>query len=177
MIIKKIAQSWGPSTWYYLHYLALNYNPELKQNYINLIKFLYKNIPCIICKNNFGIKLRRFPINKYINNKQDFFRWTVLLHNDVNKKKYKKVYSIEEAKKIYINNYDKNKILNFLKIFYKSNINRNRIVLLKLFNEIINTYPNENVKNKLMDFKKNCKVKNNKLTQWFYVYFNVIKNN
>ena len=118
-----------------------------------------------------------FPIDKYVNNQENFFRWTVLLHNDINKKKYKKVYSIEEAKKIYINNYDKNKILTFLKSFYNSNINKNKIILLKLFNEIINTYPNKNIKNKLIDFRKNCKTKNNKLNQWFYVYFNVIKNN
>tara|TARA_B100001989_G_C24392063_1_gene389748 strand:- start:4 stop:537 length:534 start_codon:yes stop_codon:yes gene_type:complete len=177
MLLKKIAQSWGSYAWYYLHYLALNYNPELKKNYINLIRNFHKTIPCIICKNNFGIKLKKFPINNYLKNKEDFFKWTVLIHNDINKKTYKKIYSVDEAKKLYINNYNKNNILLFLQNFYKSNFKRNNLFLLRLFNEVINTYPNNDVKNKLIDFRKNCKIKNNKLAQWYYVYINVIKNN
>ena len=175
MIIKNIAKSWGPCTWYYLHYLALNYNPKLKQNYISLIKFFQKSIPCIICKNNFANKLKRFPINQFIDNKEDFFKWTVLVHNDVNRRNYKKIYNVEDAKKLY-NNYNKNKILNFLKNFYNSNFNSNRFFLIKLLNEIINTYPNDNVREKLINFRKNSKMKNRN-PKWFYVYLNVIKNN
>ena len=90
MIRNNIAKSWGKYAWYYLHFLALNYNNEYKKNYINLIRFFYKNIPCIICKNNFGIKLRKYPLDKYLNNKEDFFKWTVLIHNDINKKNIEK---------------------------------------------------------------------------------------
>ena len=175
MIIKNIAKSWGPCTWYYLHYLALNYNPKLKQNYISLIKFFHKSIPCIICKNNFTNKLKRFPINQFINNKEDFFKWTILIHNDINRRNYKRTYNVEDAKKLY-QNYNKNKILNFLKNFCSSNFNNNRFFLIKLLNEVINTYPNNNVREKLINFRKNCKIKNRNI-EWFYVYFNVIKNN
>ena len=142
MIIKNIAKSWGPCTWYYLHYLALNYNPKLKQNYISLIKF---------------------------------FKWTIIIHNDINRRNYKRTYNVEDAKKLY-QNYNKNKILNFLKNFCSSNFNNNRFFLIKLLNEVINTYPNNNVREKLINFRKNCKIKNRNI-EWFYVYFNVIKNN
>lgn len=177
MINNKIAKSWGSYAWYFLHYLSLNYNIEEKQKYIKFINYFCNTIPCIICKNNFKNKLRIYPIKKYLENKEDFFKWTVLLHNDVNKKSYSKIYNIEEAKKLYINNYNKIKIYNFLYNFYISNINKNNNNLLKLFLEIIDIYPNDKVKNALIHFKNNCEIKKNKLMQWYYVYLSIIKNN
>jgi hypothetical protein len=175
MNVKKIAKSWGNYAWYFLHYTSLNYNEELKENYIRFINYFKDNIPCIICKNNFNNKLKLYPIKNYFKNNDSFFEWTVLLHNEVNKKTFRKIYNIEEAKKLYINNYNKNKILYFLNEFYVSNIyNKN---ILKLFLEIIEIYPNKKVREKLKNFKNNCKIKPNKLNQWFYVYLSIIKNN
>lgn len=177
MFEKKIARTWGSYAWYILHYLALHYDINKKDNYIKFINYFQHTIPCIICKNNFRNKLKLYPINNYLNNKDKFFEWTILLHNDVNKKTYRKIFSVEEAKKLYINNYNKNKIYNFLYNFYKSNINRNNNYLLKLFLELIELYPNQKVKNALIHFKNNCEIKKHKLSQWFYVYFSIIKNN
>ena len=176
MYQRNIAKSWGSYAWYFLHFLALNYNNELKKDYIKFINHFQSTIPCIICKNNFINKLRTYPIKKYLVNKEKFFEWTVLLHNDVNRRTQRKIYSINEAKKLYENKYNKKKILLFLKNFYESNIYGNKVTLFKLFNQIINIYPNNNIKTKLINFRKKCKMNENKSFQWYYVYFNIIKN-
>ena len=177
MYEKKIAKSWGSFAWYFLHYLSLEYDNNKKDNYIKFINYFKNTIPCIICKNNFVYKLKLYPLNNYLDNKDKFFEWTVLLHNDVNKRNYGKIYNIKEAKKIYLNNYNKKKIYYFLYNFYKSNINTNKTNLLKLFLEIIDIYPNEKIRNLLIDFKNKCEIKKNKLSQWVYVYLSIIINN
>jgi len=174
---QKIAKSWGSFAWYFLHFSSLKYNKNLNKDYKKFIHLFYQNIPCIICKNNFRVKLRKYPLHNYLDNNDKLFKWTVLLHNDVNKHTYRKIFNVNEARKLYNNKYRKNQILQFLYNFYISNVNKNRELLVQFFKQVILIYPKENVKRKLMDFNNKCKVKMNKVNEWIYVYLNIIKNN
>ena len=42
-------------------------------------------IPCPICKEHYNTHMEKYPISPHLDNRNDLFRWTVLLHNEVNK--------------------------------------------------------------------------------------------
>jgi hypothetical protein len=42
-------------------------------------------IPCPICKEHYNTHIEKYPISPHLDNRNDLFRWTVLLHNEVNK--------------------------------------------------------------------------------------------
>ena len=52
-----------------------------------------------VCHNHYLLFKLRNAID--FNNKENFFNWTVNLHNDVNKRLGKPIMSLEDAKKLY----------------------------------------------------------------------------
>tara|TARA_B100000963_G_C22629305_1_gene674047 strand:- start:169 stop:591 length:423 start_codon:yes stop_codon:yes gene_type:complete len=103
---------WGPGAWTFLHYIALAYpeNPSKKdkENYKHFFMNLQNVLPCQKCSEHYGINLQKYPLDQSLDNHQNLFRWTVDIHNEVNKKLNKKIYSFEEAYKLYTNNVNNN---------------------------------------------------------------------
>ena len=96
---------WGPGAWKFIHYIALAYpeNPSTKEkeNYKNFFMNLQNVLPCQNCSEHYGKNLQKYSLDQALNNSQSLFRWTVDIHNEVNKDLNKKIYSYEEAFKLY----------------------------------------------------------------------------
>jgi uncharacterized protein (DUF2225 family) len=90
---------WGRQGWHYIHIVALNY-PEQpteqdKKDYYNFFKYFQKTIPCPFCAIHFGENMKKIPIR--LKDRDSLFKWTVDMHNEVNKATGKKVLTYEEA--------------------------------------------------------------------------------
>jgi len=94
--------------WNSLHYLSYNYpdNPsdENKNQIINLVNKMKKNgIACSLCRGHFNKWCINNDIQKYVNNKNNLISFFINLHNDVNLRNKKKIFSRDEVNKIYLN--------------------------------------------------------------------------
>lgn len=106
---------WGPGAWLYLHSITINY----PNNPTELQKKLYKNffinfsntIPCVYCKHNFNIHLKKYPIDNFLNNKKNLVKWLFNIHNLTNLHLKKPIFSYKQ----FINKYKQ--------IYQKKNIN------------------------------------------------------
>lgn len=97
--------SWGPSLWKSIHYIALGF-PDMptstdRENYLKFFKNLGKVLPCYKCSVNYEAHLNELPIESFITNSDMLFKWTVQLHNIVNRDTGKREISLDEAYAIY----------------------------------------------------------------------------
>ena len=79
---------WGPFFWHTIHIVALAYPKEpsygdkkAAKEFFESLQFL---LPCPICKEHLKIHLAKFPITPHLDRRDDLFKWTVMLHNEVN---------------------------------------------------------------------------------------------
>ena len=90
---------WGKQAWHFIHMVALTYpikpTEEDKNKYYNFFSSLQNVLPCPICASHFKDNMEKNPIN--LKNQESLFKWTVDIHNEVNKKNNKKVLSYKEA--------------------------------------------------------------------------------
>jgi hypothetical protein len=95
---------WGPLGWMALHSAAINY-PDIpsqieKQICSRFLDMFTETITCHICKTHFSRMLQTYKVThpEFLNSKQDFFLFTVRVHNTVNKRLDKPtVKSVSEA--------------------------------------------------------------------------------
>ena len=79
---------WGPLFWHTIHIVALGYpnNPTYAQK--RAAKEFYESlsqlIPCPVCREHYKKHLEKTPISPYLDRRDDLFKWTVQLHNEVN---------------------------------------------------------------------------------------------
>lgn len=163
---------WGNSLWELIHTISFKYTVNKKNNY-NLFFNLLKNIiPCEKCRNHYIYYFNKYKIQNFLNNHNDLIKWVNNLHNDVNKRLYKKTYSLKESKKKY---YDPNKVLiindkkifNFIQYFAINNNSRTFKIFFKL---ILDLYPNDIIKNELINYNKKNNINNvnfNELKKWY----------
>ena len=94
---------WGPHLWFFLHTISLNYpkNPTYqdKEDYNNFYMSLQHILPCSACKSHLSEHLQQEPPN--LSDNISLIRWTIDLHNKVNKSLGKKQLSYEEAVILY----------------------------------------------------------------------------
>ena len=107
---------WGPHGWKFIHYITLGYpnNPTKydKEKYYNFFISLADVIPCNVCGSHFKQNLELTPLNDAaLKNKESLMEWAINMHNHVNAKNGKKIYSIKEAIKAIIESNDKCLIL------------------------------------------------------------------
>lgn len=80
---------WGPIFWHAIHVTALAYpeNPSYAQK--RAAKEFYESlaqlIPCPKCREHYQTHLQKMPITPHLDRRADLFRWTVEVHNEVNK--------------------------------------------------------------------------------------------
>ena len=92
---------WGPCTWRFIHTTALGYSGDDPDTYYAFYKDLYKILPCQKCSRNYERHWNEIDIRKYLRSNVELFKWTVLLHNIVNKELGKKEMRFEEALRLY----------------------------------------------------------------------------
>lgn len=92
---------WGKYIWTSVHIIALGYpdkpSQEDKENYKRFYTDLWKVIPCYKCSLNYQRHLEELPIDDYLTDNMSLFRWTVELHNIVNKELGKTPVSFEDS--------------------------------------------------------------------------------
>lgn len=96
---------WGRPYWFVLHIASLTYpeNPtnEDKINYSNFIRSVSHVLPCASCQYHFKEYIRNYPIENYLDSKNNFIEWLIIAHNNVNRKNGKRQFSREEVEKLY----------------------------------------------------------------------------
>lgn len=92
---------WGPPMWISIHLVALGYpkNPsyadkKAAKDFFESLQFL---LPCELCRNHYKENLKKFPITPHLDRRDDLFKYTVMLHNEVNKMLNKPVMTELEA--------------------------------------------------------------------------------
>jgi hypothetical protein len=104
-------KTWGPYGWKFIHMVALAYpnNPtnEDKENYKIFFTILGNVLPCQLCADHYKQNLINFPLTEYILSSRDtVLKWTIDIHNEVNKSIGKKILDYDEAITLIKNNYD-----------------------------------------------------------------------
>ena len=126
---------WGPKLWFIIHTIALNFSDNPTYNEIRNIELFFNslkfNIPCEKCRIHYTERLDKNPIINHLKNSETLFKYTIDLHNEVNKSLGKRIYSYDEVLEIYKNEYkDKNdKNINTEGIINKKNIIITTIIL------------------------------------------------
>lgn len=84
---------WGPFFWNTIHLVALGFSATPTYSEKRAVKEFFESltrlIPCPICREHYTAHLKANPITVSIDSREDLFRWTVALHNTVNKMLHK----------------------------------------------------------------------------------------
>lgn len=171
---------WQQITWNIFHTISLNYNEQYRDEYINFFNSMKVIIPCKICRNHYIDNLNKPNMNIESNmNKNKIFNWTVDLHNIINKKHNKKLWTHDDAKKYYQENNFDNKILKFfifefIRTNYKKNPEKtgNLIIMIK---SLPYFHPNIDKRNKLIDFKNKFDLTRKNIKNWIYAFLIILK--
>ncbi len=106
---------WGPHLWFSLHTITFAYplkpNDQDKAYYKNYFESMQNVIPCSVCKKNYIRHLKESPIEKHLASRRDLVYWLIDLHNLVNGKTGKKIWSYESVIKKYEKVYGKKIVL------------------------------------------------------------------
>ena len=99
---------WGKHFWYTIHFIALDYpekpNSEDKRDFQIFFENLHKVIPCYKCSVNYVKHLNERPLEiSDLESNETLFKWTVDIHNIVNRDLNKKQMSYNNAWKMYQN--------------------------------------------------------------------------
>ncbi len=123
---------WGPKLWFVIHTVALNFpeNPSYqdKRNHEDFYNNLALIIPCEKCRIHYRERLNKYPIINHLEGPDKLFRYTIILHNDVNEMLNKPTMTYEEVVKLYQNSYGSNTPTS--KIFNKKTLTVGLIVIV-----------------------------------------------
>tara|TARA_Y100000310_G_C20621804_1_gene783744 strand:+ start:105 stop:671 length:567 start_codon:yes stop_codon:yes gene_type:complete len=96
---------WGPKNWVFLHSIASCYpkKPTLAQKllYLRAINLVVKFMPCPICKKHFQKLLKNYPIFPNIISQKKLRDYFYMLHNKVNNRLNKPIFSKSKMKEKY----------------------------------------------------------------------------
>ena len=94
---------WGPGAWTFLHSVTLSYpkkpNYLDKQRYSQFFHNLQFVLPCPNCQEHYQSNVRNNPIK--LGSRDELVAWLVDIHNQVNRKNGKKMWSLNEFYKKY----------------------------------------------------------------------------
>lgn len=97
---------WGPFFWHTIHIAALGYPKEptytdkrSAKEFFEALAFL---IPCAICRQHYAKHIQANPISPFLDTRHDLFKWTVMVHNEVNKMLQKATMTEQEVIEYYV---------------------------------------------------------------------------
>lgn len=92
---------WGPFFWHTIHIVALGYPNSPTYTDKKSAKEFYESLafllPCAICKEHYKEHLAKNPLTPFLDSKKDLLKWTINIHNLVNKKLGKPEWTHEEV--------------------------------------------------------------------------------
>jgi len=96
---------WGPFFWHTIHIVALGYPSTPSYAHKKAAKEFYESlkilIPCPACRDHYSAHVEKYPISPHLDRNTDLFRWTLLLHNEVNKSLGKPAFTESQVLKDY----------------------------------------------------------------------------
>jgi Erv1 / Alr family len=79
---------WGPLFWHTIHITAIGYPNSPTYAEKRAAKEFYESlallIPCSVCREHYQTHLQKMPLAPHLDRRDDLFKWTVQLHNEVN---------------------------------------------------------------------------------------------
>ena len=80
---------WGPFFWHTMHIVAIGYSKHPTYTDKNCAKEFFESlvflIPCSICREHYKEHLTNKPITPFLDSREDLLKWTIDIHNKVNK--------------------------------------------------------------------------------------------
>ena len=96
---------WGPFFWHTIHIVALGYSKNPTYTDKRCAKEFYESlaflIPCPICREHYKEHIISSPINTFLDSRTDLIKWTIDIHNKVNKITGKPEWTLEEVLSYY----------------------------------------------------------------------------
>jgi hypothetical protein len=96
---------WGPFFWHTIHIIALGYPKNPTYTDKKCVKEFYESLafllPCSICREHYKEYLQEKPISTFLDSRTDLIKWTVQIHNKVNKMLGKPEWTLEEVLSYY----------------------------------------------------------------------------
>ena len=96
---------WGPFFWHTIHIVAIGYpkNPtytdkKCAKEFYESLAFL---LPCSVCREHYKEHLAENPLTPFLDSRTDLIKWTINIHNKVNKSLGKKEWRLEEVLSYY----------------------------------------------------------------------------
>ena len=81
---------WGPSFWFVMHTVSLNYPDEPTFVERRVHYDFYYNIrnvlPCEMCREHYKELIKQYPIQPFLDSKSALVSWVVMIHNQVNER-------------------------------------------------------------------------------------------
>lgn len=97
---------WGPFFWHTIHIVALGYPKEPTYTDKKSAKDFYESlaflIPCAVCREHYAKHLQTHPISTFLDSRKDLFKWTVMIHNEVNIMLQKPIWTEQEVIDYYV---------------------------------------------------------------------------
>jgi len=88
MKLKMPPEVWGPIFWHTIHIAAMGYPEKPTYSQKKAAKEFFESLifllPCDKCRKHYTQHLAIKPVTQYLDRRQDLFKWTVDLHNEVN---------------------------------------------------------------------------------------------
>jgi hypothetical protein len=92
---------WGPFFWHTVHIVALGYPKNPTYTDKKCAKEFYESLayllPCSICREHYREHLTKNPITTFLDSRTDLIKWTIQIHNQVNKMLGKLEWTLEEV--------------------------------------------------------------------------------
>ena len=97
---------WGPFFWHTIHIVALGYpkdpnytDKRAAKEFFSALAFL---IPCAVCRDHYSKHMHTHPITTFLDTRKDLLRWTIIIHNEVNKTLEKPAWTEQEVIDYYV---------------------------------------------------------------------------
>jgi hypothetical protein len=92
---------WGPPFWLTIHIIALAYPATPTYSEKKAAKEFFESLlhllPCPTCREHYAEHTRTLPLVPHLDTRDDLFKWTLELHNAVNRSLGKPAWTAEEV--------------------------------------------------------------------------------
>ena len=92
---------WGPFFWHTIHIVAMGYPKTPTYTDKKCAKEFYESLayllPCAVCREHYREHLSKHPITTFLDSRTDLIKWTIMIHNHVNKMLGKVEWKLEEV--------------------------------------------------------------------------------
>ncbi len=96
---------WGPFFWHTIHIVALGYPKSPSYTEKKCAKDFYESLafllPCTVCRDHYQEHIKQNPITPFLDTRNDLLKWTIMIHNKVNKMLKKPEWTEEEILRYY----------------------------------------------------------------------------